>query len=77
MKNKIKQFSKGDFKVERPDIQFSETRILMNVGEGDVYEGSFLIKNTKVKLSIDSLNKALCFNLSLKINGRYAPLSTF
>ena len=47
MKNKIKQFSKGDFKVEQPDIRFSETQIFMAVGEGEVYEGSFLIENTK------------------------------
>ena len=47
MKNKIKQFSKGDFKVEQPDVRFSETQIFMSVGEGEVYEGSFLIENTK------------------------------
>ena len=47
MKNKIKQFSKGDFKVEQPDIRFSETQIHMSVGEGEMYEGSFLIENTK------------------------------
>lgn len=47
MKNKIKQFSKGDFKLEQPDIRFSETQIYMSVGEGKVYEGSFVIENTK------------------------------
>ena len=47
MKNKIKQFSKGDFKLEQPDIRFSETHIMMGVGEGEVYEGSFTIENTK------------------------------
>ena len=47
MKNKIKQFSKGDFKVEQPDIRFSTTQIHMCVGEGEVYEGSFVIENTK------------------------------
>ena len=47
MKNKIKQFAKGDFKAEQPDIQFSTTQISMSVGEGEVYEGSFLIENTK------------------------------
>ena len=47
MKNKIKQFSKGDFKVEQPDVRFSETQIFISVGEGEVYEGSFLIENTK------------------------------
>ena len=47
MKNKIKQFSKGEFKVEQPDICFSETQIYMAVGEGEIYEGSFLIENRK------------------------------
>ena len=47
MKNKIKRFAKGDFKMEQPDIRFSETQILMSVGEGEVYEGSFLIENLK------------------------------
>ncbi|MBQ8802958.1 MAG: hypothetical protein IJZ53_04915 [Tyzzerella sp.] len=47
MKNKIKQFSKGDFKLEQPDIRFSETQILMSVSEGEVYQGSFLIENQK------------------------------
>lgn len=47
MKNKIKQFSKGDFKLEQPDIQFSETQIVMSVSEGELYQGSFLIENHK------------------------------
>ena len=47
MKNKIKQFSKGEFKVEQPDVRFSETQIFISVGEGEVYEGSFFIENTK------------------------------
>ena len=47
MKNKIKQFSKGDFKMEQPDIQFSETQLLMSVGEGEIYEGSFTIVNNR------------------------------
>ena len=47
MKNKIKRFSKGEFKLERPDIRFSETQIFMSVSEGGVYEGSFTIENTK------------------------------
>ena len=47
MKNKIKQFAKGDFKLQRPDIVFPETHILISVGEGEVYQGSFLIENRK------------------------------
>ena len=47
MKNKIKQFAKGDFKLSKPDIVFSETHINISVGEGEVYKGSFLIQNLK------------------------------
>lgn len=47
MKNKIKQFAKGDFKLERPDIVFPETHLEILVGEGEVYQGSFIIENRK------------------------------
>lgn len=47
MKNKIKQFAKGNFKLEQPDIYFSETQIHISVGEGETYQGSFTILNKK------------------------------
>ena len=47
MKNKIKKFSKGDFSVKRPEIVFAETRLLMSVGEGEIYKGSFTLRNRK------------------------------
>lgn len=47
MKHKIRQFAKGNFKVEQPDICFSQTQIHISVSEGEVYEGSFLIENKK------------------------------
>lgn len=47
MKNKIKQFAKGDFKVEQPEIRFSDKQIIMSVSEGEVYEGSFFIESVK------------------------------
>lgn len=47
MKNKIKQFAKGDFKLQRPDIVFPETHLFISVGEGEVYQGSFYIENQK------------------------------
>ena len=47
MKNKVKQFSKGDFKIQRPDISFSETHIIIRVGEGEAYQGNFVIENNK------------------------------
>lgn len=45
MKNKIKRISKGDFEAVQPVIRFSETRIVMRISEGGIYEGSFIIKS--------------------------------
>lgn len=47
MKNKIKQFAKGEFRLERPDVVFPETHLMISVGEGEVYQGSFLVENKK------------------------------
>ena len=45
LKNKIKRFAKGDFHIPQPDIIFPETRIIMRVGEGEKYRGSFSLQN--------------------------------
>ncbi|PWJ48253.1 DUF5717 family protein [Faecalicatena contorta] len=45
MKNKIKRLSKGDFHIPQPEIIFPETRIIMRVGEGEMYKGSFSLQN--------------------------------
>lgn len=45
MKNKIKRLSKGDFHIPQPEIIFPETRIIMRVGEGEKYKGSFSLQN--------------------------------
>lgn len=47
MKNKIKKFSKGDFRTVYPDIVLPETNLAMTIGEGEVYRGSFILKNRK------------------------------
>lgn len=45
LKNKIKRLSKGDFHIPQPEIIFPETRIIMRVGEGEMYKGSFSLQN--------------------------------
>lgn len=45
MKTKINRFSKGDFQVPKPDIIFPETRLILRVGEGELYKGSFSLQN--------------------------------
>lgn len=47
MKNKIKQFEKGNFKLDRPDIYFSDTQVSISVSEGEIYHGEFTIYNRK------------------------------
>ncbi len=45
LKNKIKRLAKGDFHIQQPEITFPETRIIMRVGEGELYKGSFSLQN--------------------------------
>ena len=45
MKNKIKRFANGDFHIPQPEIIFPETHIIMRVGEGEKYQGSFSLQN--------------------------------
>ena len=47
MKNKIKRFSNGDFSKEQPDVRFSETNLVLLIGEGETFQGSFTIENRK------------------------------
>ncbi len=47
LKNKIKKFSKGDFRVVSPDIVFPERNLVITIGEGEKYKGSFVLKNKK------------------------------
>ncbi len=52
MKNKIQKFSKGDFRFVRPEVEFEETNLVLIIGEGEVYRGSFQIKsknNNKIR----------------------------
>lgn len=45
LKNKIQRFSKGDFRIAKPEVVFDETNLVLIIGEGEVYRGSFQIKS--------------------------------
>ena len=47
MESKIKRISIGEFEKEQTEILFSTDQIVMRVGEGELYEGSFIIENQK------------------------------
>ncbi|WP_461812067.1 DUF5717 family protein [Faecalimonas sp.] len=68
MKNKIKRISKGDFEVIQPDVQFSETHIIMQISEGEIYQGSFTLKNRKDE-EIRGLIYPSSFRIQLKNQG--------
>ena len=63
LKNKIKRFSNGDFSKEQPDVRFSETNLVLLIGEGETYQGSFTIENRK-----DSPVRGLVYTSSFRIH---------
>lgn len=63
MKNKIKYFSNGDFSKEQPDVRFSETNLVLLIGEGETYQGSFTIENKK-----DAPVRGLVYSSSFRIH---------
>ena len=68
MKNKIQKFSKGDFQLIRPDVIFDETNLVLIIGEGEVYRGSFTIK-TNSKGTIRGLVYPSSFRVHFKDQG--------
>lgn len=63
MKNKIKKFSKGDFRTMRPDIVLPETNLVLTIGEGEVYRGSFILKNRK-----EGVIRGLVYSSSFRVH---------
>ena len=68
MKNKIQKFSKGDFQLIRPDVIFDETNLVLIIGEGEVYRGSFTMK-TNSKGTIRGLVYPSSFRVHFKDQG--------
>lgn len=68
LKNKIKRFSNGDFSKEQPDVRFSETNLVLLIGEGETFQGSFTIENRK-ETPVRGLVYSSSFRIHLKENG--------
>ncbi len=68
MKNKIQKFSKGNFRLVRPEIIFEETNLVLIIGEGEVYRGSFVIKSSN-QCAIRGLIYPSSFRVHLKDSG--------
>lgn len=63
MKNKIQKFSKGNFRTKRPEVVFEETNLVLIIGEGEVYRGSFVIKSSN-----DSVIRGLVYPSSFRVH---------
>ena len=68
MKDKIKKFAKGDFRVAKPDVIFEEMQMFFSVGEGESYHGSFRLRNQK-KEEIRGLVYASSFRIQFVESG--------
>ena len=63
MKNKIQKFSKGNFRLPRPEVIFEETNLVLVIGEGEVYRGSFTIRSIN-----DSVIRGLVYPSSFRVH---------
>lgn len=68
LKNKIKRFSNGDFSKEKPEVRFSETNLVLLIGEGETYQGSFTIENKK-NMPVRGLVYSSSFRIHLEESG--------
>lgn len=68
MKNKIKRFSKGDFQTAQPEIVFPETNLVLTIGEGEIYHGSFRLMN-KLEGKVRGLIYPSSFRMHCKQQG--------
>ncbi len=68
MKSKIQKFSKGNFRLEKPEVVFEETNLVLIIGEGEVYRGSFTIKSNN-ESAIRGLIYPSSFRVRLKEPG--------
>ena len=60
LKNKIKRFSNGDFSKEQPEVKFSETNLVLLIGEGETYQGSFTIQMVWIRDMWRMVRSILC-----------------
>ncbi len=68
MKNKILKFSKGDFQLLKPNIEFEETNLILIIGEGEIYRGDFTVK-TEENRSIRGLIYTSSYRMKFKNPG--------
>lgn len=57
MKGIVEHYAKGEFQVDRPEVEISEKFLKLNIESGTVYEGSFSVNSTN-----DHIIKAMVYD---------------
>lgn len=57
MKGIVEHYAKGEFQVDRPEVEISEKFLKLNIESGTVYEGSFFVSSTN-----DHIIKAMVYD---------------
>ena len=59
MKGIVEQYARGEFKVDRPEVAISVSKIELNIEAGTVYDGEFTVDSSNscaVKLMVYDLS---------------------
>ncbi len=74
MKAIVEHYAKGEFQVDRPEIEISEKFLKLNIESGTIYEGSFTVHSTNdhiIKAMVYDSRYMLRFDNHTYINRRF------
>lgn len=80
MKGIVEHYAKGEFQVDRPEVEISEKFLKLNIESGTVYEGSFTVKSTNnhvIKAMVYDSRYILKFDNHTYINKKFDVKYTF
>lgn len=80
MKAIVEHYAKGEFQVDRPEVEISEKFLKLNIESGTVYEGSFSVNSTNdhvIKAMVYDSRYMLRFDNHTYINRRFNVKYTF
>ena len=80
MKGIVEHYAKGEFQVDRPEVEISESFLKLNIESGTVYEGSFNVSSTNdhvIKAVVYDSRYLLRFDNHTYINRKFDVKYTF
>lgn len=80
MKSIVEHYAKGEFQVDRPEVEISESFLKLNIESGTVYEGSFSVSSVNdhmIKAVVYDSRYLLRFDNHTYINRKFDVKYTF